>query len=62
VQSSSSLPTVVALLLAGLLGACEMKRSASNPLPGKGAPASASPAVGQMPDILKYPWRATRWA
>lgn len=74
--SSTALPTLVALLLAALLGACEMTRAkaqsgmdldtrkvlnGTNPPPGAGAPASASPAVGDVPDILKYPWRATRF-
>jgi hypothetical protein len=48
-QSTTALPTVAALLLAALFGACSEKGFSRNPPPGKGAPASAPSAVGFHP-------------
>ena len=52
-QSTTALPTIAALLLALLFGACGAKQLTRNPPSGKGTPASAAPTVGFHPQVVK---------
>jgi hypothetical protein len=52
-QRPTALPTVAALLLALLFGACGAKHLTRNPPSGKGTPASAAPTVGFHPSVVK---------